>query len=104
MDKGKIGEFIAVLRKERQMTQKELADQLCLTDKAISKWERGLSYPDISMLEPIAEFFEVSVVELLNGERMDENATITVQDAQQIIKESISISQDELAKKQQKHK
>ena len=41
MDKEKIGEFISVLRKEREMTQKELADKLGLTDKAISKWERG---------------------------------------------------------------
>ena len=104
MDKEKIGEFISVLRKERQLTQKELADELGLTDKAISKWERGLSYPDISMLEPIANFFDVSVMELLKGERMDADATITVQEAQLMINESLSMSEDTLIRKQNKHK
>ncbi|MBO5083225.1 MAG: helix-turn-helix domain-containing protein [Lachnospiraceae bacterium] len=104
MDKEKIGEFISVLRKERHLTQKELADELGLTDKAISKWERGLSYPDISMLEPIANFFEVSVMELLKGERVDADATITVQEAQLMINESLSMSEDTLIRKQNKHK
>ena len=104
MDKEKIGEFISVLRKEREMTQKELADKLGLTDKAISKWERGLSYPDISMLEPIANVLQVSVVELLKGERIGSDATITMQEAQQIVNESISISEDKHIKKQNIHK
>ena len=51
------------LRKEKQLTQKELGEKLNITDKAISKWERGLSFPDI------AEFFEIDISELLNGER-----------------------------------
>ncbi len=104
MDKEKIGVFISVLRKERHMTQKELADELGLTDKAISKWERGLSYPDISMLEPIANFFDVSVMELLKGERLDADATITMQEAQQMINESLSMSEDTLIRRQNKHK
>ncbi len=104
MEKEKIGEFISELRKERQMTQKELADELGLTDKAISKWERGLSYPDISMLEPIANFFEVSVIELLKGERMESDASITMQEAQQMINESLSLSEDTLIRRQNKHK
>lgn len=104
MDKEKIGEFISILRKEREMTQKELADKLGLTDKAISKWERGLSYPDISMLEPIANVLQVSVVELLKGERIGSDATITMLEAQQIVNESISISEDKHIKKQNIHK
>ena len=69
MDNEKFGNFIVELRKENNMTQKELADKLHLTDKAISKWERGLSFPDISILKPLSEIFNVSVIELLNGER-----------------------------------
>lgn len=69
MDNEKFGRFIVELRKEKNMTQKEMADQFHITNKAISKWERGLSFPDISMLKPLAEFFGVTILELLNGER-----------------------------------
>lgn len=65
----KIGRFILELRKSHQMTQKELAERLNITDKAVSKWERGLSCPDISLLSSIAEIFGISTGELLNGER-----------------------------------
>jgi len=73
MDNIKFGEFIVKLRKEKNMTQKELAEKLNLTDKAISKWERGLSFPDIVMLKPLSQIFDVSIIELLNGEREDES-------------------------------
>ena len=65
----KIGGFIAKERKAKSLTQKELAAMLNITDKAVSKWERGLSLPDISMLNPLSECLGVSVSELLNGER-----------------------------------
>lgn len=54
MDNGKTGALIKKLRKEKGMTQKELADQLHITDRAVSKWERGLCAPDLSLLEPLA--------------------------------------------------
>lgn len=69
MDNMKIGQFICELRKEKQMTQKDLAEKLHITDKAVSKWERGLSCPDISLLPKIAELLGVTVGELLNGEK-----------------------------------
>lgn len=69
MNNEKMGQFIAELRKSSQMTQRELAAKLNITDKAVSKWERGLSSPDISLLTSIAEIFGVSTGELLNGER-----------------------------------
>ena len=69
MNHQKFGKFIIELRKENNMTQKELADKLHLTDKAISKWERGLSFPDISILKPLSKTLKVSIIELLNGER-----------------------------------
>lgn len=62
-----MGEIISTLRKEKGMTQKDLADQLGLTDKAVSKWERNLSCPDINTLPKLAEILEVSVEELLNA-------------------------------------
>ena len=69
MNENKIGKFITELRKEKNMTQKELAEKLYVTDKAVSKWERGLSLPDISLLEKLSEELEVDVSELLRGKR-----------------------------------
>lgn len=62
-----MGEIIAVLRRERGMTQKELADRLNITDKAISKWERGLALPDTAAIPKLAEIFGVSVEELISA-------------------------------------
>ena len=69
MDNEKIGRFITEQRKSHELTQKELAEKLNVTDKAVSKWERGLSYPDISLLLPLSDTLGVSVNELLNGEK-----------------------------------
>ena len=69
MDNGKMGRFIAELRKSHQLTQKELAEKLNVSDKAVSKWERGLSCPDISLLSPLSDILGVTTTELLNGER-----------------------------------
>lgn len=71
MDQKKIGEFIAKCRKEKNMTQQELADKLNITKNAVSKWERGLSLMDISLLKQVSEILEISVNELLNGERIE---------------------------------
>lgn len=58
------GSVIKELREKNHLTQAQLADRLCVSDKAISKWETGKGYPDISLLEPIAHTFGVSVTEL----------------------------------------
>ena len=71
MDQEKIGKFIAELRKEKNMTQKELAESLGITDRAISKWENGRGMPDLSLLTPLCEILGVSINELLSGERLD---------------------------------
>lgn len=72
MNEQKIGFFIQQLRKEKNLTQKDLADKLNITDKAVSKWERGLSCPDISLLIPLSELLGVSASELLSGEKKSE--------------------------------
>ena len=69
IDKERFGAFLARLRKEKGMTQKELAERLFVSDKAVSKWERALSLPDVALLIPLADCLGVSVAELLRGER-----------------------------------
>ena len=67
MKKQTFGMMIAGLRKERGMTQLELAEKMGVTDKAVSKWERDLSFPDVSSLPRLAEIFDISVDELMQG-------------------------------------
>jgi len=69
MDNEKMGRFISELRKSNQMTQKDLAEKLNVSDKAVSKWERGLSCPDITLLTPLSTIFGITTTELLNGEK-----------------------------------
>lgn len=61
------GAIIKSLREKHHLTQSELAEKICVSDKAVSKWETGKGYPDISLLEPIASIFGISVTELLSG-------------------------------------
>ncbi len=70
MNAAKTGSFISQLRKEKRLTQKQLADALGVTDKAVSRWETAKNYPDIELLEQIAQFFEVTISELLEGKRI----------------------------------
>ena len=77
MDTEKMGVLIAKMRKEKGLTQKELADQLHVTDRAVSKWERGICCPDISLLEDLANILGVSISSLLNGEEEVESAIKT---------------------------
>ena len=74
MDNSKTGTLIRACRKELNLTQRDLAERLHVTDRAVSKWERGLCAPDIGLLEPLAEILNVSVVELLEGERQKRRA------------------------------
>lgn len=69
IDNQKFGAFLTALRKEKGITQKELAEKLFVSDKAVSKWERGASIPSIGLLLPLAELLGVTAPELLRGER-----------------------------------
>lgn len=68
MDQIKIGRFIAVCRKEQNLTQLQLADKLGITDRAVSKWETGKAMPDSSVMLPLCEILKISVNDLLCGE------------------------------------
>lgn len=61
MDNQKLGIFITELRKEKGLTQAQLAQKLNVTDKAVSKWERGVGFPDIKLLEPLADVLDISL-------------------------------------------
>ena len=69
MDQKKIGLFLKELRKERNLTQQQVSEYFNVSDRTISRWENGINMPDISMLVYIADFYNIDVRELLNGER-----------------------------------
>ena len=69
MDQIKIGKFIAECRKQKNLTQMQLAEKLNITDKAVSKWERGIAMPDTSIMLELCEILSISVNELLSGEK-----------------------------------
>lgn len=75
MENQKFGAFIAMLRKERGLTQRQLADMLGVTDKAVSKWERGIGFPDIKIIQPLADALGVSVLEIMQSRRAEEQVS-----------------------------
>ncbi|MDE6602087.1 MAG: helix-turn-helix domain-containing protein [Lachnospiraceae bacterium] len=94
MDNIKFGKFIREARQDRGMTQKQLAEQIHVSDKAVSKWENGAGFPDIKILEPLAECLSVSLLELMQSERMAE-PKIDRQEAEQAVAQTISQSRHE---------
>lgn len=91
MNYEKIGRFISEKRKEKGLTQKELANIIGVTDKAVSKWERGMGCPDVSILEILAECLGVSILEILKG-RIIENEVIPITEANDYIKDTVEYS------------
>ena len=76
MSNKTLGEMISSLRKERNMTQNDLAEKMNVTDKAVSKWERNLSCPDVNSIPKLAEILGVSVEELINAQTKQDNGQI----------------------------
>ena len=72
MDQIKIGQFIKTCRKEKGLTQREVAEKLNISEKTVSKWETGNGLPEVSLMLPLCELLAISVNELLSGERLDE--------------------------------
>ena len=73
MDQIKIGIFLKELRKEKKLTQEQLAEKLNVSGRTVSRWETGSNMPDIGMLVEMADFFDVSIPEIVSGERKSEN-------------------------------
>ena len=108
MDKESFGAALAEHRKKQDMTQRQLADKLNVTDKAVSKWERGLSYPDVTLLEPLADALMVSVETLLRCEgpapiRKDE-AMQEEQKQQEPIQNLVELSSENLKRERRRSK
>lgn len=89
IDKTKFGAFVAALRRERGLTQKELADCLHITDKAVSKWETGASLPDTALLIPLAEALGISVTELLLCRRQERETPLDAGEAEQAVQAAL---------------
>lgn len=73
MNQEKIGKFIAMLRKQKKMTQAELGEKLSVTEKSISNWENGRNMPDLSLFKPLCEVLNITINELLSGERVSKD-------------------------------
>lgn len=94
IDKKKFGFFVAELRKEKNFTQKELAEKLFLSDKAVSKWETGNSLPDTALLIPLSELLGVSVTELLMSEKIPQTNVLEAKKVEDIVKTAITYADE----------
>lgn len=92
MDPVKTGNVIRTVRKNMNLTQKELASKIYVSDKAISKWERGLCFPDITVLIPLSETLNVDLYEILGGEKLTEEKK------NDVLKETIEFTSKEIKK------
>jgi len=101
LDPQRFGQFIKELRAERGLTQKQLAERLFVSDKAVSKWERGISMPEISLLLPLAQILCVSTTELLSGRRLPEEAPLTRPQVEELLNNTLRLSAGERAELQQ---
>ena len=91
MDVKRTGSFIAEMRKGKNMTQAELAAKLQVTDKAVSRWELGVGYPDITLLEPLAGQLGVTVLDILRGEKTFPDK-MTGEETEQTVAETVRLA------------
>ena len=92
------GAVIKRLREAKHLTQAQLAEKLCVSDKAVSKWETGKGFPDVKLLEPLARALGVSLVELMRGERLEADA-LPVAEAEQMVSQAMGRSQRSTARR-----
>ena len=94
MDNIKMGEIIREARKAKNFTQKDIATHLGITDRAVSKWERGICAPDLALLEPLSEILEISITELITGDKevLDKDK----ESVEHAVKETIQYSKQEI--------
>lgn len=81
MEQQKVGRFLKELRKEKNLTQEQLAERLNVTGRTVSRWETGSNMPDISILVELADFYEVTIPEIIDGERKGKNMNEEVKEA-----------------------
>ena len=100
MNQERIGKFISKLRKDKKLTQEELAEKLKVSSKSISRWETGKCMPDISLLIPLSEILDISVNELITGEHIEEKNI--KEKTEQALKETINYSNNKLKTEKKK--
>ena len=96
MDVQKTGSLIAAVRKEQNRTQKDLANDLGVSSAAVSKWERGIGFPDVSLIEPLAVSLGITIAELFKGERIENNAG---HEYESLLSDVVNVSVNELNRK-----
>ena len=92
MTNKSMGEIISTLRKEKGMTQKEIADRLGITDKAVSKWERDVAYPDTGTIPKLAEILGVTVEELMNAKSVPVSENKKTDDVLDLVLKAVSLA------------
>ena len=99
MDQKKTGQFLKTLRKEKNITQENLAETLNVSTRTISRWETGRNMPDISLLVELSEFYQVSIAEIIDGERKSEDMG---QETKSTAVKMAEYSKNELSRERQK--
>ena len=103
MDQKKIGSFLKELRKEKEITQEQFAEVLGVSGRTVSRWETGNNMPDISLLIHIAEYFDVSIPEIINGERKSENMREEVREVAETMSDYASVEKETIIKNIRTH-
>ena len=98
MDQIKVGAFLKDLRREKGITQEQLAEELGVSGRTISRWENGNNMPDISLLVEIAEYFDVSIPEIIKGERESEDMKEEVKEVAEIMSDYAKTEKEQLVK------
>ena len=96
MNAQKTGSLIAAIRKEQNRTQQDLANELGVSSAAISKWERGIGFPDVSLIEPLATSLGITIAELFKGERIENGDT---NEYENLLSDVVKVSKNEISKK-----
>ena len=103
MDQKKIGSFLKELRKEKEITQEQFAEVLGVSGRTVSRWETGNNMPDISLLISIAEYFDVTIPEIINGERKSENMREEVREVAETMSDYASVEKETIIKNIRTH-
>ena len=98
MNQRKIGSFLKELRKEKGITQEQMAEELGVSGRTISRWETGSNMPDISLLVEIAEFFDVSIPEIIKGERKSEDMKDEAKEVAETMSDYAKAEKEQLVK------
>ena len=99
MNQEKIGEFLKQLRKEKGLTQEQLAEKFFVSNRTVSRWETGSNMPDLSVLVELADFYEIDIREIIDGERKSEIMNLETKDTLKKVAEYTTAENKKLRKK-----